>query len=176
MITRALTFCFMPMLGLSFAMQTITGNNFGASAWERSDQSLRIGLAVAFVYSIFIQLALTLFAASVGAACVSDPQVIAEVARILPVIVATFFMAGPLMMVGSYFQAIGDAGRAALLGLTKNYVFAIPLTFALAGSLGEFGIWLSGPVSDLMVLALAIVVLRHTAKSASHRWGLFRAA
>ena len=174
-ITRALTFCFMPMLGLSFAMQTITGNNFGASAWERSDQSLRIGLAAAFIYSLVIQLALTLFAPSVGAAFVSEPLVIAEVARILPVIVATFFMAGPLMIVGGYFQAIGDAGRAALLGLTKNYVFAIPLTFALAGSVGEFGIWLSGPASDILVLALAIAVLRQTANAASHRWGLFRA-
>ncbi len=31
-ITRVLTFGFMPLLGLSFAMQTITGNNFGAAA------------------------------------------------------------------------------------------------------------------------------------------------
>ena len=99
---------------------------------------------------------IVVFAIEVGTAFVSDAVVIAEVARILPVIVATFFLAGPLMILGTYFQAIGDAGRAALLGLTKNYVFAIPMTFALAASVGEIGIWLAGPVSDLMMLALAL--------------------
>lgn len=175
-ITRVLTFGFMPLLGLSFAMQTITGNNFGAEAWDRSDRSLQIGLYAAFIYSIVIQLVMTLFAAELGGAFVEDPVVIAEVARILPIVVATFFIAGPLMMVGSYFQAIGDAGRAALLGLTKNYVFAIPLTFGLAAQVGEAGIWLAGPVSDLMLLALAAIVLRQTALRTSHRWGLFRTA
>ena len=174
-VTRALTFCFMPMLGLSFALQTITGNNFGAEAWARSDASLRIGLGAAFAYSVLVQLALTVFAEDVGAAFVSDAVVIAEVARILPIIVATFFLGGPLMMLGAYFQAIGDAGRAALLGLTKNYAFAIPMTFALSASVGELGVWLAGPVSDLMVAALAAGVLWRAAVSQSHRWGVFRA-
>lgn len=175
-ITRVLTFGFMPMLGLSFAMQTITGNNFGAAAWDRSDDSLRIGLGAALVYSILVQFVLTFFAAEIGAVFVDDPIVIAEVARILPIVVATFFIAGPLMMIGAYFQAIGDAARAALLGLTKNYVFAIPLTFGLAAGIGEPGVWWSGPVSDLFVLALAAVILWRAAIVSSHRWGLFRAA
>lgn len=175
-ITRVLTFGFLPLLGLSFAMQTITGNNFGAEAWSRSDRSLQIGLGIAFAYSIAIQLTMTVFAADLGGAFVDDPIVIAEVARILPIVVATFFIAGPLMMIAAYFQAIGDAGRAAILGLTKNYIFAIPLTFGLAAQMGEVGVWLAGPVSDLMLLALAAVVLRQAATTTSHRWGLFRAA
>ncbi len=175
-ITRVLTFGFLPLLGLSFAMQTITGNNFGAEAWARSDRSLQIGLCAALIYSIAIQAAMTVFAAEIGGAFVDDPVVIAEVACILPIVVATFFIAGPLMMIGSYFQAIGDAGRAALLGLTKNYLFAIPLTFGLAAQVGEAGVWLAGPVSDLMLLALAAVVLRQAAAKTTFRWGLFRAA
>ena len=173
-ITRVLTFGFMPLLGLSFAMQTITGNNFGAAACDRSDRSLQIGIGAAFVYSVVIQLVMTVFPRELGAAFVDDAVVIDEVTRILPIVVATFFIAGPLMMIGSYFQAIGDAGRAALLGLTKNYVFAIPLTFGLASWIGKPGIWLAGPVSDLMLLALAAILLRQTAIITSHRWGLFR--
>ena len=172
-ITRVLTFGFLPLLGLSFAMQMITGNNFGADIWSRSDESLRIGLIGAFVYGVFVQATLTLYAGDIGGAFVTDPAVIAEVARILPIVVATFSLAGPIMMVGAYFQAIGDAGRAAVLGLTKNYVFAIPLTFALAGSVGEVGVWLSVPVSDLMLLAITLAVLQHTATRTTYRLGLF---
>jgi Na+-driven multidrug efflux pump len=116
---------------------------------------------------------MTAFAAPIGSAFVSDPVVIAEVARILPVISAGFFAAGPLMMIAMHFQAIGDAGRAAILGLSKPYLFAIPLTFALAGSVGEPGIWLAAPVAEVLLVGLTGLVLAQVARSQSLRWGLF---
>lgn len=54
-ITRVITFAFLPLLGLSFAMQTITGNNYGATLWHRSDASLRMALWVAFIYCAVVQ-------------------------------------------------------------------------------------------------------------------------
>lgn len=41
-VTRVMTFCFLPLLGLSQAMQTVTGNNFGAGLQARVAVSLRI--------------------------------------------------------------------------------------------------------------------------------------
>ena len=113
-------------------MQTITGHNFGAGAFYRSDTSLRTAVSVALVYCLALQIAMSAFAAELGAAFVTDADVVAEVARILPILSAGFFLSGPLMMLAMHFQAIGDAGRAAVLGLSKPYLFAIPLTFVLA--------------------------------------------
>ncbi len=61
-VTRVMTFAFLPLLGLSQAMQTITGNNFGARYWPRSDASLKIALSAAFLYCLGIELLLSLFA------------------------------------------------------------------------------------------------------------------
>lgn len=72
-----------------------------------------------------------------------------------------------------HFQAIGDAGRAAILGLSKPYLFAIPLTFALAGSVGEPGIWLAAPFAEVLLLGLTALVLLHLSRERSLRWGLF---
>jgi Na+-driven multidrug efflux pump len=116
---------------------------------------------------------LTAFAEPMGAAFVSDPVVIVVVARILPVISAGFFAAGPLMMIAMHFQAIGDAGRAAILGLSKPYLFAMPLTFALAGSVGEPGIWLAAPIAEVLLVGLTALVLAQVARAQSLRWGLF---
>lgn len=157
--TRVMTFCYMPLLGLSHAMQTITGNNYGAKAWARSNGSLKIAVYSAFGFCALVQFVLMGFAREVGAAFVDDPTVIDEVARIMPIVVSLFVLAGPLMMVSSYFQAIGDASRAALLGLSKPFLFAIPLTFVLAMSIGEYGIWLAAPVSELLLLLLVGLVL-----------------
>lgn len=175
-VTRLITFAFLPLLGLAHAMQTITGNNFGAGHRQRAGESLRMAAGTAFAHCLVMQIGLSIFAAPLGATFVDDPLVVSEVARILPVIGAGFFAAGPLMMVAMHFQAIGDAGRAALLGLSKPYIFAIPLTFVLAGTLGEPGIWLASPLSEGLLLGLTGIVLMQLARTRSLRWGLFQAA
>ncbi|WP_298843880.1 MATE family efflux transporter [uncultured Roseobacter sp.] len=173
-VTRVITFAFLPLLGLAHAMQTITGNNYGAGKIHRSDASLQTAVLAALIYSLLVQLGVTVFAEEIGASFVEDPGVVAEVARILPVISATFFLSGPLMMVAMHFQAIGDAGRAAVLGLSKPYLFAIPLTFILALSIGEAGIWLAAPVADSLLLGLTVLVLAQRARTRALRFGLFQ--
>lgn len=158
-ITRVMTFVYLPLLGLSHAMQSITGNLFGADQRARVRQSLRLAVTCALLYCAGMQAGMTFGAEAIGALFVSDGVVIAEVARILPVIVTLFVLSGPLMMVAMHFQAIGDAPRAALLSLAKPYTFAIPLTFALAGTLGEPGIWRAGPVAEGLLLLLTLAVI-----------------
>jgi Na+-driven multidrug efflux pump len=84
-----------------------------------------------------------------------------------------FFLMGPLMMVAAYFQAIGSATKAAILGLSKTYVFAIPLTFCLPVWFGEIGIWYAGPLAELMLLALTGLVLWRSAQGTQLKWGIF---
>jgi len=173
-ITRVLTFGFLPLLGLSHAMQTITGNNFGAGDFARSDRSLKVAIGAAFLYCLGIQTAMMVFARQIGAGFVEDKAVVDEVARILPIIVSLFVVAGPLLIIAMHFQAIGDAPRAALLGLSKPYLFAIPLTFGLAGAVGEVGIWWSSPLAEILLLGLAVIVLGREARRTSLKWGLFQ--
>lgn len=174
-ITRVITFAFLPLLGLSFAMQTITGNNYGAKMWDRSDASLKVALYTAFIYCCVIQVGVTSVPAYLARIFTQDGAVVAEVARILPIMTSVFFLVGPLMILASYFQAIGDATRAAILGLVKPYAFAFPLTFLMPLWLGEVGIWVAGPVAELLLLGLAAFVLWRTGRENSLKWGVFHA-
>ena len=174
-ITRITTFTFLPLMGLAQAMQTITGNNYGAGQWQRVGASLRFAVATAFVFCLGVEVTLMLFAPALGRLFVTDPGVIAEVGRILPIMMVLFVIGGPLMMLGGHFQAIGDAGRAALLSLTKPYLFYIPLVFAFAFGFGGAAIWWAGPGSDLLLLTLAGLVLAENARRNALRFGLFGA-
>ncbi|NIZ13461.1 MATE family efflux transporter [Phaeobacter sp. HF9A] len=158
-ITRVMTFAFLPLLGLAHAMQSITGNIYGAGDLPRVRQSLRLALGLALVYCGAMQAGLSFGAAWIGGLFVPDAAVINEVARILPTVVALFTLGGPLMIVAMYFQAIGDALRAALLGLAKPYAFALPLTFILPMLVGEPGIWLASPCAEALLLLLTLTVL-----------------
>lgn len=174
-VTRIMTFVFLPLLGLSYALQSIIGNNYGAELWRRSDDSLRLGMATALVYCLVAEIVLIGFARPLGLVFVDDGEVAGEVARIMPVMVTMFFAVGPVLMIATYFQAIGDAGRAAVLSLSKPYAFAIPLTFLFPLAFGEGGIWLASPVAEFLLLGLTAIVLARKARRSTLKWGLFKA-
>ncbi|MCB1465310.1 MAG: MATE family efflux transporter [Nitratireductor sp.] len=173
-VLRMLTFAYLPLLGLSMSMQTLVGNNYGAQLWHRSNAGLRLALVVSLIYGAAIQIIVLLFRRQLGFIFVDDASSAAEVARIMPMMTAMYFAAGPILMLSAYFQAVGDAGRSAIISLTRTYVFAIPLTFTLPFVFGETGIWYAGPAAELAMIALAAVLLAQTRLAKGHRWGLFR--
>ncbi|PHP68045.1 MATE family efflux transporter [Zhengella mangrovi] len=172
-VTRIMTLAFLPLLGLSQAMQAITGNNHGAGLAPRVEKSLGFAVVTALAFCACVEAVLIAFAPAVGRAFVADPQVVAKVASIMPAMVALFLLVGPQMMIAAHFQATGDAGRAAILQLAKPYLFAVPMTFVLAAMAGERGIWWTGPAAELLLLGLAAIVLVRGARIHSLRWGLF---
>ncbi|TNE39414.1 MAG: MATE family efflux transporter [Alphaproteobacteria bacterium] len=171
-ITRLMTFSFLPLLGLSMAFQTIAGNNFGARHFLRSNRALGTAIAAAFLYCLTVEALFLTFHSGIGLIFVSDEAIVSEVARILPYSVATMIIFGPMMIIGSYFQAIGDAPRAGILGLSRTYLFALPLTFLLPFLFGEVGIWYAGIVAELLVLLLTFLVLARRWRTGGYRWGL----
>lgn len=172
-VTRLMTFTFLPLLGISMAFQTIVGNNYGAQNWSRTNNSLKVALGIALAYCALIQSGFFMARMQIGFVFVDDIAIVNEIGRILPLVSLLLFIFGPLMILGTYFQAIGDAARAAILGLPRTFMFAIPLTFLLPFIFGERGIWYSGIVSEMLMLCLTLAVLRHRSLSYGHTWGLF---
>ncbi|WP_299480234.1 MATE family efflux transporter [uncultured Roseibium sp.] len=174
-ITRVMTFVFLPLLGLTQALQAMIGNNYGAKEWRRSDDTLRLGLLTALIYCIGAQALLSFLASPVGYLFVDDMRVVDEIARIMPINIALMFAAGPLFVIAAYFQACGDAKKAAVISLVKPYLFFLPLLIVLPYFFGETGIWLTGPVAELLLLILTALMLFRASKKQTARWGLFLA-
>ncbi len=172
-ITRLMTFIFLPLLGLSMAFQAIVGNNFGANELSRVNSSIKIVLSVAFIYCVFLQLIAFVFRGDLGALFVSDQAVIDEVVRILPFSTLALFLVGPQMMISMFFQAIGDAKRAGILGILKTYAFSLPLIFILPFFFAEWGIWYAAASTEFFALLLTILVLSLRSRSQNISYGLF---
>ncbi|NVK75067.1 MAG: MATE family efflux transporter [Oceanospirillaceae bacterium] len=172
-ITRLMTFIFLPLLGLSMAFQAIVGNNFGANALNRVNISIGIALTVALVYCLLLQATAFIFKRELGMLFVSNQDVINEVVRILPFSTLALFLVGPQMMISMFFQAIGDAKRAGILGIMKTYAFSLPLIFILPYFFAEWGIWYAAPCTEFLALLLTVCVLSLRNRSQNTRLGLF---
>lgn len=173
-ITRVLSLAFFPVLGMSLALQAMVGNNVGAGLWQRSNDSLKLSLLLSLAYSSLVELGLIGFRHGLGMLFTADPGVLGEVERIIPVLLPFYFTFGPMMMIASYFQSLGDVRRSAILALSRTYLFMLPLIFTLPPLLGENGVWLAGPIADCMLVLVTAATLRGL--SAERQWGLFVAA
>ncbi len=157
-VMRLMTFAFLPLMGMSLALQAIVSNAVGAKQDERAKQTLYFSVGVSVVYGLLVQLLLLSARDWLGGLFVPDALVGLEVARIVPLYLAAYFAFGPVMMAASYAQAVGRARQAAILSLGRAYLFAIPLTLALPHVWGETGVWVAAPMADISMLTLSVLV------------------
>lgn len=160
-VLRLMTFAILPLIGISVTLQTILGNNYGAKLHERVDATFRFGLQFVLVYCVLVEGIILLGAGSIGSIFVSEGTMAIEAERIARFVVGAFVLFGPVLIVSSYFQAIGRAKQAIVISLSKNYLFLWPLVMVLPLLEGELGIWMSFPISDTMAAVLALLIFRH---------------
>jgi Na+-driven multidrug efflux pump len=173
-VTRILTFAYLPLMGVNIAFQTICGNNYGAGLRVRTNDSLKIAMAVSVAYCALVELGILVFSAGLGGAFVEDPAIVAETARILPWTIAAYVLFGVPMVLSGYFQSIGDAARAGIFGLSRIYLFTIPLIFVLPHLFGDIGIWMATPAAELCMLVLCVAVLWVQARKKGWRLGVLQ--
>lgn len=159
-VTRLMTFCVIPLIGINIGFQTLLGNNYGARNMARSNEIIRYCLKFTLGYCVLAEaLLIALSYAQVGSVFINEPAVIQQTSKILLIFSLGFFVYGPCMLVGGYFQALGNYQNSILLNLAKSYLFMLPLATAIPYFLGELGIWVAAPVSDLLMLALTFMIL-----------------
>ena len=66
---------------------------------------------------------------------------------------------GVQLLSSSFFTAIGKSLRGALLALTRQTFFLIPLTLLLPLRFGIMGVLLAGPIADFSAFVLSVVLV-----------------
>jgi Na+-driven multidrug efflux pump len=116
---------------------------------ERVQQILKISIGWASGISLILFLLLMTFAADISGLFTSDQDLINGTTPVI----RTVFLATPLLavslIISAYFQAIGKAGPALFLALTKQGIFLIPLVLILPLYFDLSGIWMAFPIADI---------------------------
>ncbi len=69
-------------------------------------------------------------------------------------------MNGVQLLSSSFFTAIGKAMIGALLALTRQVFFLIPLILLLPLRFGIMGVLFAGPIADFTAFILSVVLVR----------------
>ncbi len=149
-ISRMLMFALFPILGITQGFLPIAGYNYGAKYYKRVEEVIKKAISYAVVLATLVFALIMIFPEAIASAFTKDMTVVNETASAMRwVFVATPIIA--LQLIGAaYFQAVGKAIPALLLTLTRQGFFFIPLVLILPNLYGEFGVWISFGLSDLL--------------------------
>ena len=151
------------VIGLIQGMSPIIGFNYGARQYDRVKATYKLAvkceLAITFigfaVFQLFPRQVLSLFGSDKG-----DQTLYFDFAvRFMHIFLIFLPLAGIQMISSNFFSAIGKPARGAVLSLTRQVLFFIPLVLILPLFMGINGIMTAAPVADLISFAVVMVFI-----------------
>lgn len=146
------------IMQLSSVIVSIISNN----ALKTYGDDLAIG-AMTIINAVMILFLMSAIGVTQGAAPIigtSDSDLIAMVSTGMRLLLSMLPLLSAQMVGASYFQAIGEAKKAAFLGLSRQVLLLIPLLLILPNLFGLNGVWGASALADLISSFIAIVTLK----------------
>lgn len=159
------TILIMPIIGISQGAQPIIGYNYGARQYKRIKETLKLGVIASTVIAVAGFLAIKLWSAEIAGLFTDNGELIALTAHALMIFFAMLPVVGFQIICANYFQAVGKAKESAILSLSRQVLFFIPLLLILPPLWGINGVWRCAPIADLLsVIITAVFIYREMGK------------
>ena len=143
------TFLIMPAMGIAQGAQPILGFNKGAEQYKRVKETLITAACSATAIIIVGYTVSRIWPAQLIGLFNKNPELIASGVYSMGIFFKFIPLVGVQMLGSSYFQAVGKAKQATILGLSRQVLIFIPLLIILPYYKGLDGVWWSAPLSDL---------------------------
>ena len=145
------TFAYLPVQDFGNAFSTFVAQNYGAGQTERLRQGLKRAVAVSVCFSCVISAAVVIFARPLMRIFIQagETEVLACGVRYLRVEGAFYAGIGCLFLLYGFYRAVKRPGMSVVLTVISLGV-RVALAYALAGPVGEVGIWIAIPIGWLL--------------------------
>ncbi len=154
------TMIVMSIVAINMASQPIISFNYGAKSFGRVKETLRIAMIAATGIAVFAFIMVESFPEIIVKLFNSSDAGLLGIGRqgLRLGLMALPFI-GFQVVVGNFFQSVGNAKIAVFLTLLRQVIILIPLIFILPNYIGLKGIWLSMPISDVASALVVVFIL-----------------
>ena len=159
------TFAYLPVQDFGNAFSTFVAQNFGAGRTERLRRGFRQALLLSAGFSVVLSALVCIFAHPLMHIFVQagETEVLAAGVRYLRVEGAFYAEIGCLFLLYGFYRAVKRPGMSVVLTVISLGT-RVALAYALAGTLGEVGIWVAIPIGWALadLTGLGYYLLRRT--------------
>ncbi|HLT33546.1 MAG TPA: MATE family efflux transporter, partial [Aquaticitalea sp.] len=151
-------------LGMTQGFLPIAGFNYGATNYGRVRETINIAIKYAAILATLVFVVLMVFPEYITKMFTTDAHVLQQAPHDMRWVFAATPIIAWQMIGAAYFQAIGKATPALLLTLCRQGFFFIPLILILPKFYGEWGVWISFPIADVLATIVTAYFLRREIK------------
>lgn len=153
------SFVFMPVFGINNAVLAITAYNYGAKKPKRITQVIRCGVLGAAALMLAGITVFQLIPATLLGFFNPSEQMLAVGVPALRIMCLPFVFAGPCIIFGGVFQALGKSLYSMFVSIARQLVVLLPAAYllSLAGNIDL--VWLSFPIAEIMSLLVSAVMM-----------------
>lgn len=161
-INRVLMFILMPMFGIVQGFQPIASFNYGAKNFKRVIEVLKVSIKFLIIYSTIGVIIIQLFPGIIIKMFNNDTELVNLGKVAIRIVTIMIPFVGVQILSASLFQAIGKAGPALIVSMSRQTLFLIPLVLLLPNfnNLGVIGIYAAFPIADVLAIILSLYLLR----------------
>ncbi len=159
-INSVMVLFLMSAMGVTQGAAPIIGFNFGAKRFDRVKQVLKLELLAVSSICTITFLLVQAFPVMLSSIFTSEPELISKASSGMRILLSMLPLLSAQIVGASYFQAIGEARKAAFLGLSRQVLLLIPLLLILPRFLGLNGVWGASAVADLISSLIAIIFMK----------------
>ncbi|WP_105615742.1 MATE family efflux transporter [Vallitalea okinawensis] len=154
------TIVIMVIFGLTQSLQPIVSYNLGAGNYKRVHKTLRVAIITA--EGISITAFFWMFFKSepiINIFAKENKELIDMTVYMTKLFITSYFLMGFNIIVSSFFTAIEEAVKSAILSLSRSLLFVVIGIYMLPIFIGEAGIFLSITFAELLTLGISIYYL-----------------
>lgn len=160
----------MPIFGINQGAQPIIGYNYGAMRFDRVKETLKYAMLFASCLILISYLAVMIFPSQLMGLFGTQSKEFLEHGTTA---IRTYLFALPLVGVQAigtmYFQAVGKPLSAMIFSLSRQVIFLVPAMLILPLTFGLYGVYMSGPVADILAFLVTTIFLFFELKNLDKR-------
>lgn len=153
------SFIFMPVFGINNAVLAIAAFNYGARKPKRIIQVIRCGALGAACLMLLGVAAFQLFPEKLLALFNANEQMLSVGIPALRRLSLPFVFAGPCIIFGGVFQALGKSVYSMITSIARQLVVLLPAAFLLSLTEEIAAVWFAFPIAEIASLIVSVVMM-----------------
>ena len=145
------SFAYLPVQDFGNAFSTFIAQNYGANKIDRLKKGMRQATLVSVCFSLVISAAVVIFARPLMGIFIrpEETEVLRSGVRYLYIEGSFYFGIGCLFLLYGFYRAVKRPGMSVVLTVISLGI-RVALAYALAGPIGEVGIWIAIPIGWIL--------------------------
>lgn len=150
------------LIGISQGMQPIIGFNYGARKYDRVKKTYFLAIECELAITIIAVICFHLFPEYILSIFGKGDELYMEFSvKFMKCFLCALPLGAVQMLSSNLFASIGKSVKGALLSLTRQVIFFIPILFVLPIIYGINGLFWVGPTSDVLAFVTTIACVIH---------------